>query len=246
MDIAPGTLEDVVTVDGRDLHCQVFSSPQGADGDLRRYWFDPQSCLIVRAEIVTHGQRNGVELKQEMNVQLTGFALDEEVDEALFRFTPPEGIQVVDNLAKLGDPNTMVGETAPDIEFKDMDGQTFALSDLRGKVVFLDFWATWCNPCRMEMPHIETLHKELGPGGEVVFIGASSEDKATIERFLAKTPYTFRIAMVSKEDAALKYKVSSIPAGFVIDRDGVIRAQMIGARNEIELRQALAKAGIGD
>jgi thiol-disulfide isomerase/thioredoxin len=111
-------------------------------------------------------------------------------------------------------------------------------------VVFLDFWATWCGPCRMEMPHIQALHDEMKDSGEVVFIGASNEDQKTIETWLQKNPYTFKMVMVKPEDAQTKYKVTSIPAGFVIDREGMIRAHMIGAQSEMQLRTALGKAGI--
>ena len=68
----------------------------------------------------------------------------------------------------------------------------------------------------------------------------------TINRFIDKYDYTFKVVQVSAEDAHGKYKASSIPAGFVIDREGVIQAHMVGAQTEKQLRRALAKAGIGD
>ncbi len=78
----------------------------------------------------------------------------------------------------------------------------------------------------------------------MVFIGASNEPQATIQGWLEKNPYTFKIVMVKPEDAQGKFKVTSIPAGFVIDRQGTIRAHMIGAQSEDQLRAALGKAGI--
>ena len=85
-----------------------------------------------------------------------------------------------------------------------------------GIPLLVDFWAPWCGPCRMEMPHIQALHEEMQGSGEVVFIGASNEDQKTIENWLQKNPYSFKMVMVKPEDAQTKYKVTSIPAGFAI------------------------------
>lgn len=235
------------TLGGRAVACQVFKSPgDGGDGQgPREYWYDPQSHLVMKTILTGVGNRGGQVMEQKLTFELKEFSLNEPVDEAVFAFTPPAGVRQVDHLDRLTNPDAMTGQRAPAVTFKDLDGNLLDLSDLKGKVVFLDFWATWCGPCKMEMPHIQTLHEELGKSGEVVFLAASSEDKAAIKPFIDKYGYTFRVVMVAAEDAHQLYKASSIPAGFVIDRDGVIRAHMVGAQSERQLRKALAKAGIG-
>ncbi len=112
-------------------------------------------------------------------------------------------------------------------------------------MLFLDVWATWCPPFRKEMPHIQTLYEELA-GDDVAFLAVSSEAPTTIRQYLAKMPYTFPIATVSERDAALALKATSIPTGLVIDRDGVVRAHLVGGQTEAQLRAALARAGIGE
>ena len=252
LEVTAETGQETLTVDGTEISCQVFRTPPPDEGaeegqaDEKVFWFDPESGLVLKARLTMYRTRNNVVMEQVMTHTATSFRLNRPVNEALFFFNPPEGVRVVDSLERLINPEAMTGQAAPDITFKDFIGNEIKLSDYRGKVVFLDFWATWCGPCRMEMPHIETLHKELGATGEVVFIGASNEDQTTIETFLKKTPYTFPIVIVDPADARSKFKVTSIPAGFVIDKDGMIRAHLVGAQSEAQLRAALAKAGIGD
>jgi|GEM_PF-2486509 len=246
LELLPETGSEVLVVDGREIRCQVFTTPIGTGPGVieRRLWFDPESGLVLKSRTVVAAQRNGVDIEQVLTANLERFELDGEIAEERFTYTPPTGAKVVDSFDRLTNPDAMTGQPAPDISFKDFEGNVIRLADFRGKVVFLDFWATWCGPCKMEMPHIQTLYQELGTSGEVVFIGASNENQATIQNFLEKNPYTFKIVTVSQEESHGKYKVSSIPAGFVIDRDGIIRAHMIGAQSEAQLRAALAKAGI--
>lgn len=251
--VAPGTGQETLTVGGREVACQVFhvpAAPETDDRDVpregeRRFWFDPASGLLLKVSQTVTMWQNGVEVQQSMDYALDAFTLNQGVDDAVFAYTPPAGARIVDTLEKLTNPDSMVGQIAPDITFTGFDGVRSDLAGYRGKVVFLDFWATWCGPCRLEMPHLQKLYEELGPGGEVAFIGASSEDPATVRKFLAGNPYTFPIVLVGPEDAVKRFGVTSIPAGFVIDREGVIRAHLIGAQSEAQLRAALAKAGVG-
>lgn len=247
LDVDPATGHETYKLGDREIPCQVFRTgaiPAEGKGP-REYWYDPQSGLVLKAVMTMTGVRNGMAMEQTLTFTTTSFSLDEPVDESLFTFTPPEGAVVVDQLEKVVNPESMVGQKAPDISFTDLDGNPVELAAYRGKVVFLDFWATWCGPCKMEMPHLQKLHEELSPSGDVVFLCASSEDEATIRSYIAKNKYTFKVVRVRAEDATGKYKASSIPAGFVIDRDGVIRAHMVGAQQEAQLRAALARAGIG-
>ena len=246
--VSPTTGTETLSGGGLDIACQVFDfqvrDEMGADKGHGAYWYDPQSGLVLKAAVTTVNNQGGREMEGTMTSTITSFILNQKVDESMFTYTPPAEARVVDSFEKLMNPDSMVGDTAPDISFITFDGQTIKLSDYRGKVVFLDFWTTWCGPCRMEMPHIQKLHDEMKAAGDVVFIGASNEPQATIQGWLEKNPYTFKIVMVKPEDAQGKFRVTSIPAGFVIDRQGTIRAHMIGAQSEGQLRAALGKAGI--
>jgi thiol-disulfide isomerase/thioredoxin len=242
---------ETLTVGGREVPCKVFSLPavvrapgdQGPAPGASRWWLDPSTgiCLKVIATTMLNGRAGEVE--QTITYTINRFDVTAAPAEDRFAYQVPEGLRVSASLDQLANPESMTGQKAPDTVLTGLDGKTFKLSDLRGKVVFLDLWATWCGPCRQEMPHLETLHKELGD--KVAFVAASNEDQATIEAFLQKTPYTMRIARISAEDAQNKFRATSIPTGFVIDKEGVIRAHMVGAQSEAQLRKALARAGVG-
>ncbi len=236
--------QEAVNVGGKDIPCRVFDF---ADQDgTSRFWFDPESGLVLKTQMVTVNQDQGVEMERVLTTTVSSFVLDQPLDDDKFQFEVPKDIRVVDSLERVMNPDSMVGQPAPDISFTDLDGKKVNLKDYRGKVVFIDFWATWCGPCRMEMPHIEKLYQELKSHDDLVFFGASNEDKKTVEGFLAKNKYNFSIVLVDAEDARGKFKVSSIPAGFVIDREGIIRAHMIGTQNEAQLRAAFAKGGFAE
>jgi thiol-disulfide isomerase/thioredoxin/outer membrane lipoprotein-sorting protein len=247
--------EETLTIGGREIPCVVFtlagSSDEPGEGapveGEGKVWYDPATGLVLQSEAVMHVLQGGMQITQTILTSVTSFSLNEAIDEAKFTYTAPEGAKVVDSLERMTNPNSMAGQAAPEIGFTRFDGSTFKLSEHRGKVVFLNFWATWCPPCRMEMPHIQTLFQEMSGRDDVVFIGASSEDAATVKGFLEKNAqYTFPIVNVAQADVSGAYRTDSIPAIFVIDGEGVIQAHLVGAQTEAQMRRALAKAGIGE
>ena len=118
------------------------------------------------------------------------------------------------------------GKPAPDFSFETLEGQTLQLSSLRGKKVVLDFWATWCPPCRKEIPHFVQLASE-NSRDELVIVGISDEDEETLRAFAAENNvnYTFATA----KDLPEPYnQVTGIPTTFFIDRQGVIKNTVVG------------------
>jgi len=119
-----------------------------------------------------------------------------------------------------------LGVAAPDFSVTTLDGETIKLSELKGKRVVLDFWATWCPPCVKEIPHFIKLRSEASEG-ELIIVGISSEDAATLEPFVKKKGINYPIA--SADDLPAPYKdVSGIPTTFFIDRKGVIQNVFVG------------------
>ncbi len=232
---------ETLTIGTEEFNCQVFKFID-QDG-ISTFWFDKKSGLILKAKMVTQMVDQGVEMERSLTTTVSSFALNGALSDDKFQFTAPSEIRVVDSLERVMNPDSMVGLPAPDISFTDLEGKTIELKDLRGKVVFIDFWATWCGPCRMEMPHIEKLFQEFKGNNGLAFLGASNEEKNTVTGFLKKNDYNFPIVLVNAEDARGKFKVTSIPAGFVIDAEGIIRAHMIGTQSEEQLRASFAKAG---
>ena len=131
----------------------------------------------------------------------------------------------------------LTGSRAASFALKTLEGEPVALEQTRGKVVVLDFWATWCPPCREELPYIEKLREEFA--GQVQFFGVNNEDSGTVKDFLRKHKYELPVLMDAKRQVDRQYGVSAIPTMFIIDKQGVIRQHFIGSRSEAKLRQAI-------
>lgn len=127
----------------------------------------------------------------------------------------------------------VVGKEAPDFTLTDLNENPHRLSDFRGKVVFLNFWATWCAPCREEMPSMEVLHKNFEKDGLVIL--AVSIDRVTtakdIPPFVKGMNLTFPVLIDSWGKTDKPYKRMGVPETFIIDQQGIIREIIIGPRD---------------
>ena len=118
----------------------------------------------------------------------------------------------------------------PSFETFTIDGKRVLLSDLKGKIVFLNFWATWCPPCRREMPSMEKLHNHF-KGKDLVILAVSiGEDPVTVEAFLRDNPYTFSITCNRDGSLGHKYASRGVPTTYILNREGDIIASRLGAR----------------
>ena len=124
------------------------------------------------------------------------------------------------------------GEAAPDFEVETFDGETLRLSDLNGKVVVLNFWASWCPPCRWEMPFFETMWQEYRDQG-VVFVGiAMSDTLENVKAFAEEAGVTYPVALDTTTEIARDYEVLTLPTTYFIGKDGNIERKLAGAANE--------------
>lgn len=136
----------------------------------------------------------------------------------------------------------VVGCPAPDFTLTDLDGNAVRLSDFRGKVVFLNFWATWCPPCRAEMPAMEELYREYRDKG-VVIIGVDlGESRSSVKSFVEENGYSWTFVIDSTGEVARDYMVTGIPSSFFIDKDGIIRALQVGSMSRATMEARLAEA----
>ncbi len=124
-----------------------------------------------------------------------------------------------------------------------LDGKSYSLDGLLGKVVLLNFWATWCPPCRKEMPDLEKLYQAFGKQGFVV-LAVSDEERAVVEPFLQGKGYTFPILLDPGKKVSAAFQVEGIPKSFVFDRQGKLAAQSIDMRTESQFRAMLKRAGL--
>lgn len=140
---------------------------------------------------------------------------------------------------------------APSIDLRTLDGRPLALSDLKGKVVVVNFWASWCEPCIEEMPSMHRLREKLaGEGFEILAVNFQ-EGEPRIRSFLQKVPVSFPIVRDTDGAVARAWKVRIFPSSFVIDPDGAIRYVLIGPMDwstwdvEKTLRALLRSPGAG-
>ncbi len=135
-----------------------------------------------------------------------------------------------------------VGDLAPDFTLTDLEGNLLRLSDLRGKVVFINFWATWCPPCRAEMPEIEAIHQEYKDKGVVVIGLDILESEDEVRQFVEQGGYSWTFVIDTTGEVAASYNVTAIPKSFFIDREGIIRAVNIGAMTKRAMEAKLDEA----
>lgn len=125
-----------------------------------------------------------------------------------------------------------VGSKAPDFTLSDLNGQSVSLSDYRGKVVFLNFWATWCPPCREEMPAMERLHESMGDKDfAILAVNVEKGNRQAVENFINSGPYSFKVLLDPKSKAQSAYRVYRFPETFLIDKNGKILEHFLGARD---------------
>jgi cytochrome c biogenesis protein CcmG, thiol:disulfide interchange protein DsbE len=120
---------------------------------------------------------------------------------------------------------------APDFALQDLNGRTVRLSELKGRVVFLNFWATWCPTCTLEMPQMAQLEKEFGRQGLTVLTVNFQEAPDTVKQFFAQQGLDFTTVIDQKSEVVARYQAWWLPTTFLINRDGEIEGKVVGYRD---------------
>lgn len=129
-------------------------------------------------------------------------------------------------------PAVTVGAAAPDFTLVNMDGEKVSLSDFHGQVVVINFWATWCPPCREEKPTMEHIYTTFKDEGLVILaVNVEENGHQVVSQYLMSNDYSFPILLDSKAVLQRLYGVYRFPESFVIDRDGVVVERIIGGRD---------------
>jgi cytochrome c biogenesis protein CcmG, thiol:disulfide interchange protein DsbE len=134
------------------------------------------------------------------------------------------------------------GKLAANFKLKDLNGNEISLASLRGKVVFLNIWATWCAPCREEMPSIESLYNDFKPDKDFVVLAVSQDtDSAAVAPFVKQNHLEFSVLLDPRNEVGDRYGVDGIPETFIIGRDGRIVAHHVGPYDwsNTDIREAL-------
>ena len=225
-----------------------YKTPPGtSQGKVRRtFWIDHGAGIVVRevsiASMIPPHVGKLVEVTQTISFQK--LIVNGPAPSGTFDFAPPNSAELVQEFGPTqASVSRLVGKPAEDFTRNNLSGDTFRLEELRGKVVLLNFWATWCTPCRIDLPHIEALHREFSGKGLVV-LGVNNEPAALAARFFAEQGYSFPSLVDIGDQVARQYFVKSLPTTIVIDRSGNISNYLVGLHPEERLRRELAKAGI--
>jgi peroxiredoxin len=140
-------------------------------------------------------------------------------------------------------PHFTQSTVAPDFSLESLDGKTVRLSDLRGKAVLLNFWATWCGPCKIEMPWFVDLQNQYGSQGlQIVGVAMDDGSKEDIAKFAKDMGVNYPI-LIGKESVGDQYGgVPALPESFLIARDGKIVDKIVGLRGKSEIEDSIKKA----
>ena len=130
-----------------------------------------------------------------------------------------------------------------DFTLTDLQGKSWVLHDLRGKVVLVNFWATWCPPCRKEMPDLDALYKRFKDQG-LVILAIDDEDATKIKPFLTERPVTYPVLLDTGRKVNDLFRIDGIPKSFVYDREGKLVAQSIDMRTQKQFLEMLSNAGL--
>ena len=170
---------DTIDISGLSRLCEIWHLVNDPDdGISARIWIDTERRIVLKAESsvvdATVGAMNFI-------LRVPTLKIDESLQPSDFVFIPEPGFTRVSAPSRLVMSASLEGETPPDVELHDLDGGIVTTSDWRGRVVVLDFWATWCGPCLKGMPHLRELRRDYGD--DVLIVGVTSEPLATVQRF---------------------------------------------------------------
>ena len=237
---AVATLEksEKVKFNGNKVECYVVRIPTNASNT--RVYIAKDAMLVLR-QVERQSLKNGA--MAEINIDFKQISEGMPAAE-LFEFQPASGSREVADVSLPSEANaSWVGRKAADFTLKTVDGAPVHLADLKGKVVLLDFWATWCPPCRHELPTIEALSRKYS-GRNVVVFGVNDEEMRTVKNFLAKNHPDLATLHDPDRKVHKLYGCRAIPTVLVIDTGGKVVAHFVGERPEGELVAALKQAGM--
>ncbi|OGU60304.1 MAG: hypothetical protein A2X64_03675 [Ignavibacteria bacterium GWF2_33_9] len=243
---------------------KFYEVSQSADGHMdytveNHYFFSAEDKLMKK--YTSKIEDKSKKVVQNIQIYISNVKLDEKIPANLFtqpmdivnyKFTDLDSMHTMEGeMGGMDNPHgdnagaevqdnglLQVGSQAPDWALLDANGNKVSLNSLKGKVVVLDFWATWCNPCKIVMPTIQKIHDKYKSKNVLVY-GVNTWEKSDASKFMKENKYTYGL-LLKGDKVAENYKVTGIPSLYVIDKNGKIILAEVGVQGDLE--QKLAKA----
>jgi len=246
-------------IPGNDHTCVVLDSPlkrstrytsptvmvQVLEGNARNM-FDMETGLLIASrtvEAIDNG-RSAYQLTVTRILKRISYGAPPDV--SLFKL-PSNDLREVKELSRWDAAKMkkeLAGKPAPDLTVTDLKGEPVALSALKGRTVLLDFWTTWCPPCRADAPALDKLHQKYGDKALTIVGISVSEEREIVEKFLKEYPHDFPVVLTTENEMPRPYQVGLFPTYIVINQDGSFAAAVEGDKGFGDLRKLLKKAGM--
>ncbi|HEV2106490.1 MAG TPA: TlpA disulfide reductase family protein, partial [Candidatus Eisenbacteria bacterium] len=241
---------DTVRLDDRVAGCVriAYSTPGDSLAHVvaadRVLWVEPATHLVLRDSTTSiqftpqYGPVTSIQTTRYTRVRT-----DLEPPDSLFAFHAPADLRRVRRF-EAGPRSPLEGQPAPDFTLAGLDGRPVHLAALRGQVVLLDFWATWCGPCRGWLPIVARAHRVLASHGLHVFAVNLKEPEDRVRAYLRQANLDLPVLMDTDAAVGRVYGATGIPMTVIIGRDGRVARVLVGLHEDDDLRDALADAGM--
>ena len=256
---AKTTGEETITVDGQTYDCWVITNAslkmpaQAAlggqlSGGTMTSWIDKKLLVEVKEEItysIKTSQAAGgpsVEYKSKITQLTRGLKVDQSVAADLFAWLPPADAKE-QPVTAAGNRVDLTGKDAPAFRGVSLDGKVYNSADLKGKAVLLDFWATWCGPCKRSMPITEKLYEDYKSKGFLILGIDVGENRDVVEKFMTTAPFNYPVIMGDEAGMTSAYAVNLFPTFVLIGPDGKVASHQFGF-NEAALNSIPAMVGL--
>jgi thiol-disulfide isomerase/thioredoxin len=246
---------DTVRTARGPVNCQRYEVRSAESGERaagifvhpRVLWVDPVSQLVLLDSVlVEQTLPDSSRIRSVAVTRLTAYETDLEFTADVFAFKPGAGMHLVRRFMQRSPRHAdMEGQPAGDFTLETLtESKAVRLSDLKGKVVVLDFWATWCGPCRGWLPIVAKVRHDFADKGLVVYAVNEREPESKVREYLTKQPLDVPVLMDLSGSVGTQYRASSIPLTVVVGRDGNVVRVLLGLHQEEDLLEVLREAGL--
>jgi len=244
---------------GKDHQCVVLEVPlmrrtrRASGRDLgtwlrgsKRMMIDTETGLLLasRSAEITEDQVGGYQVISTCMMKQQNYGAA--ADASLFQL-PSSDMHEVKELSKWNAARIkkeLVGKNAPDLAVTDIQGKAVMLSAFKGKTVLLDFWTTWCPPCRADARALHSLYRKYGDNDLMIISISVSEDRDVVKTFLNEHPVDYPVVLTTENDMPRPYQIGVFPTYIIVEKDGTVAAAIEGDKGFTELRKLLKRAGL--